>query len=54
LALKVLALDREYRTARGWDTGTYYYPCRVPWYKRLLGEITYRVLNWRIRPVEPA
>jgi multimeric flavodoxin WrbA len=52
LALKVLALDREYWTARGWDTGYYYYPCRAPWYKRLLGEITYRVLNWRIRPVE--
>jgi multimeric flavodoxin WrbA len=54
LALKVLTLDREYWTARGWDKGSYYYACRAAWYKRLVGEITYRVLDWRIRPVDPA
>ena len=53
LALKVLALDREYWKARGWDRGSYYTACRVPWYKRLVGAITYHVLNGRIRPVEP-
>jgi multimeric flavodoxin WrbA len=53
LALKVLALDRAYWTERGWDKGSYYTTCRVPWYKRVVGAITYHVLNWRIRPVEP-
>lgn len=54
LALKVLAIDREYWIARGWSKGAYYYPCRAPWYRQLLGQIVYRILDWRIKPVEPS
>lgn len=52
LALKVLSVDREHWTQRGWDRAVYYYACYIPWYKRLLAKLFYRFLYARVQPAE--
>ncbi|MCP4536671.1 MAG: flavodoxin family protein [Chloroflexi bacterium] len=52
LALKVSAVDREYWGERGWDKQLYYYPCHISMGKRCVAWGLYRLLYYRVRPVD--
>ncbi|MFN2108711.1 MAG: flavodoxin family protein [Anaerolineae bacterium] len=54
LALKVLTIDREYWVQQGWDKRVYFYPCHIPWYKRMFVGLFYKFLYTRVRPTESA
>ncbi|MBI9045223.1 MAG: NAD(P)H-dependent oxidoreductase [Anaerolineaceae bacterium] len=53
LAMKVVAIDRAYWSARGWDKQQYYYACRLSLGKRLIAWGFYKLLDFRIRPSDP-
>jgi hypothetical protein len=48
LAEEILPLDREFWTERGYLDRTYYYPCRINPFNRIIAYFYYRILSYFI------
>jgi hypothetical protein len=50
LALKILETDKPYWVNKGWDKQIYFYPCKIPWWKKLFAKWFFKRLWKKSKP----
>lgn len=50
LAKKVLKVDKVFWEEKGWHNQIFYFKCKIPWYKKIVASLFYKLLNSVINP----
>jgi multimeric flavodoxin WrbA len=52
LAKKIIPLDKIYWEEKDWMDSYYFFPCKIPFYKKILANAFFNILNNKIRPIK--